>query len=128
MKNKLNKQHIKDNQIICDLEKAVIYDIQYIDGDIIDPTLKAFSIASLNDLIVEANVVEDFIKDVQIGAIVRISPIADRGREYEGKVTYISNMAFEQNGETVVPVRISVENIDHFLIPNYNVDVFIDIK
>lgn len=128
MKNRLDKAYLQENQIVCDLDKAVVSDILYRAGDIVDPTLKAFSIAGLNDLVVEADVVEDFIKDVEIGASVSILPVADKSRDYKGKVIYISNMAFEKNGETVIPVRISVKNIDHFLMPNFNVDVFIDSK
>ncbi|WP_244272644.1 HlyD family secretion protein [Natronincola peptidivorans] len=128
MKDKLNKAYMKENQVVCQYQDAVIYDIQYALGDIVDPTLKAFTIASLDSLIIEANIVEEFIRDVEIGASAKIIPVADRGRDYTGKVVSISNMAFQINGETVIPIRISVENTDHFLMPNYNVDVFIDLQ
>lgn len=32
-------------------------------------------------------------------------------------------MAIKENGETVVPIEISVDNKDSFLRPNFNVDV-----
>lgn len=127
MKEKLNKPYIKENYIVCEFDKAVVYDIKYTIGDIIDPTIKVLSIAGLKDLTIEADIVEDFIMDVKIGAKVKIVPVADRSRHYHGKVIYISNMAFKKNGETVVPVRISIDNLDDFLMPNYNVDVFIEV-
>ena len=38
----------------------------------------------------------------------------------------IANMALTQNGETVIPVEISIVNSDGFLRPNFNVDVTIE--
>lgn len=93
-----------------------------------DPNTKAFTIVNLDSLLIEANVVEEFIRDVDLGSRVKIVPIADRTKEYTGKVIFISQIAFNNNGETVIPVRISIDNLDSFLLPNYNVDVFIDVK
>lgn len=128
LEEKLNKPYITDNQIVSEFDNAVVYDISYKSGHIIDTSKKAFSISNLDSLVVEANVVEEFIGDVKLGATVRIVPIADRTREYEGKVQYISQMAFQNNGETVIPIRISIEKKDDFLMPNYNVDVYIDVE
>jgi len=128
MNNKLNRSYIKQNQIISDFNKAVIYDITYSEGNVIDPTNKAYSIMNLESLIIEANVVEEFIRDVQVGSSVRIVPIADRTKDYTGKVLSISKMAFQKNGETIIPIRISIDDKDEFLMPNYNVDVFIEVQ
>lgn len=127
LESRLNKSYIMDNQIVSDYEDAAVYNIAYASGNITDTEQKAFSIANLDKLIVEADVVEEFIKEVKEGASVRIVPVADRTREYAGIVSYISQMAFGKNGETVVPIRISIENVDSFLLPNYNVDVFINV-
>lgn len=126
LESKLNKTYIKGNQIVSEYENAAIYNISYTSGDKADPSKKAFGIVNLDKLVVEADVVEEFIKDVHEGASVRIVPVADRTREYEGKVIFISQMAFAKNGETIVPIRISIDNSDSFIIPNYNVDVFIN--
>lgn len=123
--SKLNKTYIKGSQVVSEYENAAIYNISYTPGDKADPSKKAFGIVNLNNLVVEADVVEEFIKDVKIGATVRIVPVADRTREYEGKVIFISQMAFAKNGETIVPIRISIDNSDSFIMPNYNVDVYI---
>ena len=128
LENKINKPYIIDKQIVSEFENAAIYDIFYNPGNIVDATVKAFTIVNLDSLIIEADVVEEFIRDVKVGSSVRIVPIADRAKEYSGKVLYISQMAFTNNNETEIPIRISIDNIDSFLLPNYNVDVFIDLQ
>lgn len=128
LKSKLNKPYIIENQIVSQYENAAVYDIKYAAGHITDVSTKAFSIANLDSLIIEADVVEEFVKDIHSGAKVKIVPVADRSREYEGSVKYISKMAFSNNGETIVPIRISINDIDSFLLPNYNVDVYIDVQ
>jgi multidrug resistance efflux pump len=77
----------------------------------------------LNSVVVEANIAEEFIKDVKLNAPVVISPIADTAKTYKGYVVTISDMAVKQNGETVVPVQIAIDDMDGFLRPNFNVNV-----
>ena len=112
--NKLNKPYISGNQIVSIYENAVVYDLQYEPGHITDVSKKAFSIANLDSLIIEAEVVEEFIKDIKEGLKVKIVPAADRTKEYEGRVIYISKMAYNKNGGTVVPIKISIDNNDLF--------------
>lgn len=126
MESKLNKPFIIGNQVVSEYANAAVYDIKYTAGNITDAEMKAFTIVNLDSLIVEANVPEEFIKDVKAKQTVKIVPVADRTKEYEGSVEYLSGMAFSINGETVVPVRISINAADSFLLPNYNVDVYID--
>lgn len=128
LQNKLNKSYIAGNQIVSMYENAVVYDIQYEPGHITDVSKKAFSIANLDSLIIEAEVVEEFIKDIQEGLKVKIVPAADRSKEYEGCVMYISKMAYNKNGGTVVPIKISIDNNDSFLQLNFNVDVYIEVQ
>jgi hypothetical protein len=66
---------------------------------------------------------EEFIKDVTIGGKAAAVPVADNARSYEGKVTRVSNLAVKVNGETVIPVEITLAARDGFLLPNFNVDV-----
>lgn len=128
LEEKLKKPYILENQVVSEFENAAVYDIKYAAGNITDTEQKAFSIVNLDSLIVEANISEEFVKDLKIGESVRIVPVADRAREYQGNVIYISQMAFSSNGETIVPVKISIVNMDSFLRPNYNVDVYIDVQ
>jgi HlyD family secretion protein len=74
-------------------------------------------------MIVRANVSEEFIKDVNLGLKVEIIPVADKSKKYNGTVMMIASRAVVQNGETVIPIEISVDNNDGFLMPEYNVDV-----
>jgi len=123
MKEKLNKSYIKGTQIISDVNNGVVYEISYHDGDIVSPSQKALSIMNLDGMIVRANVSEEFIKDVKPGLKVDIIPVADKSKKYSGTVKMIASRAEVQNGETVIPVEISIDNNDGFLMPEYNVDV-----
>lgn len=127
LKEKLVKNYIKQNDIISDVEDGIVYDIGYTQGDNVSDSRKILSLMDLSAIMVEANIPEEFIKDVKIGSSVRIHPLADNLRSYSGKVTKVSDMAINQNGQTLVPVYVSVENTDEFLKPNFNVDVEISI-
>ena len=123
MKNKINTSNILGNNIVCDIENGIIYELGYKSGDMVDSDAKILSVLNLDTLVVKADVAEEFIKDVRLGANVEIVPVADKARLYKGKVISISKKAIEQNGETIIPVEISIENNDSFLLPNFNVDV-----
>jgi HlyD family secretion protein len=128
MKAKLNRSYIKDASIVSDIGNGVCYEIGYVQGDIVSPVKKVLSVMDLDTMVVEANVSEEFIKDVQEGASVTISPQADKTKTYKGKVTSISEKAVQKNGETNVPVQISIDDRDEFLLPEFNVDVNINIE
>ena len=81
------------------------------------------SILDLDTLIVQANVAEDFIKDIKLGSKAIINPLANPDKEYEGSISRISNMAVQENGETVVPVEITLINVDDSLLPNFNINI-----
>jgi len=123
MNNKISKSYIKDNTIISDMEKAIVYDLNYVKGESINTTKKVLSMVDLDSMIIEADVPEEFIKDVKVGSKVKIIPQADKSKEYSGKVAYISNTAKEKNGETIVTVEIDIEENDGFLKPNFNVNI-----
>jgi multidrug resistance efflux pump len=105
----------------------MVFDIGYREGDIATPERKLLSIANLDSIIVQANVVEEFIKDVKVGAEVTIIPQADKTKTYKGKVIYISSKAILDNGVTEVPTHISIDSKDGFLLPGFNVDVKINV-
>lgn len=127
MKEKMDKSYIKGSDIITDITNGVVSEIACVQGDIItDPEEKLLSVMNKDSLVVEANVAEEFIKDVKIGADVAIIPQADKSRNYSGKVLFIADKAVLKNNETIVPVRISIENPDSFLLPEFNVDVKIN--
>ena len=123
LKNRLGKPYINDPDIVSDIPNGLVYDISYTAGDIAGPEKKLLSILDLDKLIVRADVPEEFIKGVKIGADVDVVPTADKSRHYKGKVAYISGKAVSNNGETLVSVEISLDRPDDFLLPGYNVDV-----
>ena len=130
MKDKLNQSFLQGNIIVSDYSDAVVYDVNCAAGYSVGTSdtsgnaqQKLLSIMNLNSLYISANVAEEFIKDVHIGANVTILPVADNSRKYRGKVIRIADMAVKENGETNVAVEISLENPDGFLRPNFNVDV-----
>lgn len=123
MKDKLNKSYISENNIICAMDNGIVYELGYKAGDAVSNEKKLLSLMNLDTIVVKANVAEEFIKDVKPGAKVEIIPVADKSLKYNGKVMTIAKKATVQNGETVIPVEISIDDKDGFLLPNFNVDV-----
>ena len=82
-------------------------------------TVAAFEVP--DSAVVEANVEEQLIPGVAVGARVQISPLFDRGVVWIGTVTAIADRAVIINGETVIPVTIDSEKLK--LGPGYNVTV-----
>lgn len=123
LKDRINKSYISENNIICDMENGIVYELGYKAGDTISSEVKIISVLNLDSLVVKADVAEEFIKDVKLGAKVEIIPVADKSKAYTGKVTDIAQKATVKNGETIIPVEISIDNRDSFLFPNFNVDV-----
>ncbi|HYE83130.1 MAG TPA: efflux RND transporter periplasmic adaptor subunit [Clostridia bacterium] len=123
MKAAVNKSYISENDIICSVENGIVCEIGYKAGDVINSENKILSVLDLDSLVIKADVAEEFIKDVKMSARVDIIPVADKSRQYNGKVISMAKNAVDKNGETVIPVEISIDNKDSFLLPNFNVDV-----
>jgi HlyD family secretion protein len=127
MQERLNQPFLDDQFIVCPYDRGAVVNLELKPGDRIEPNQRALRFINLDTLVVEADVLEEFIRDVNIGATVTLIPAADRSRSYRGKVASIADAAFVVNNETVVPVIITLEDTDDFLRPNFNVDVFIEI-
>ncbi len=123
LKDKIAESGIKGNEIICDIPNGVIEKINNAAGDRLNAEKQIMSILDLDTLIVQANVAEDFIKDIKVGSKAIVNPLANPGKEYEGTISRISNMAVQENGETVVPVEITLTKVDDFLLPNFNMNI-----
>lgn len=123
LKKQIAKATINENNIVCDVENGIITYIGYKEGDFINLETSVLTIIDADSIIVEADVPEEFIKDVKIGNKATIIPVADPDKTYDGKISRISNIATESNGETIITVDVIVLNRDDFLLPNYNVDV-----
>lgn len=123
LNGKINKAYIKDKDIICNMDNAVVAEIGYKNGDTINPAQKVLTLLDLNSIYIEAKINEEFTKDVQVGRKVTIKLAADSSRKYTGKVVSIPSSAITSNGETFLMIQVAIDNKDEFLIPNYNVDI-----
>lgn len=124
MKNKFNKDFIKGNDVVLDIPRGVIKAVKVVEGSKIGGDSHCLlEIIDEDSLVIKANVSEEFIKDVKVGADVNIIPYADREAVFKGKVKEIQNMAIDHNGETVIPIIIESTENSPYLKYGYSVDV-----
>jgi multidrug resistance efflux pump len=123
LRRRMNKKWLTGNKIINPFEAAVVTKLENLEGDQIYSGNSICHLIDVNSLIIEADAPEEFINEIKIGAEAEIIPLADRSHTYKGKVIFIGRMASNRNGETVVPVHLSIDNRDDFLLPYLNVDV-----
>jgi len=128
LRDKLNKSYLINNDITADIANALVCDIGYGPGDVVNNEKKLLSIINLDSIFVQADVAEEFIKDIRLDAPVTIVPVADKSRAYSGRVVRIADKAQQINGETTIAVDIAIEKPDDFLRPDFNVDVSIDME
>lgn len=124
MKNKYTKAFIQGNDIINDVPNGVVKTISALEGNKVGNDGAALmEIIDTDSLVVKANVAEEFIKDVKIGAEVDIIPYADREAVIKGKVKDIQQLAVTDNGEIVIPVIIEALEKSPYICYGYSVDV-----
>ncbi len=124
MREKLQKANIKDNKLIYKGNKKIVLDIlnNEEDGGETKEVGTLMKLGNLEDFIIQANVPEELIKYVKMGAKVEIKPYADDDVIINGEVSRISEMATNVNDETVIQVDIKVPEKKALKI-GYNVDV-----
>lgn len=118
-----DEEYIKNQQIVSDIENGIIYNLNFVEGDMIDGNSKLCTIMDADNIVAEVYVSEEYIKDVKLNAFATIFPMADKSKSYLGKVSFISSYGFSQNGEVVYPVQITFKNGKDFLQPQFSVDV-----
>ena len=124
MKNKYAKAFIQGNDVVLDIPKGIIKTIKVVEGSQVgEGNTCLLEILDQETIVVKANVSEEFIKDVKVGAEVDIIPYADRQVVTKGKVKEIQNMAIDDNGETVIPIIIEATEENPYLKYGYSVDV-----
>lgn len=128
LNNKLyGNPHLKGNALVSPFAQGLVYELNCQAGQTTDAARSLLSIMDLLTIYAEAEIPEEFIGDVRMDAVVVIVPVADSSRSYHGRIQKISDIAVERNGETIIPVEISLDDYDQFLKPNYNIDVQIAI-
>lgn len=125
MREKLNKSYLKKNAIVSENDNSIVCGIEFDKGDIINGTKKVLSLARIDQLYIEADINEEFARDLKIKSKAAVVPLADPSREYAGEISFISKNVKEKNGETIISVRITVNNQDGFLLPGFNVNATI---
>lgn len=125
LNGRLARPFLTGVDIICPVEQAVVADISVTKGATLELGSALVTLLDLTSLVIEADVPEEFIRDIRVDALAEIKPVADPERIYTGKVKAVAGLAVNRNNETVVPVTITVDEPDEFLLPNFNVDVSI---
>lgn len=126
MRDKFQKSYIKDNAIITDIESAIISKINVVEGARLgEQSGSVLRLIDQNSLKITAHVPEEFIKSVAIGSEVEIVPYADKTISLPGKVTAIAGEAVKENGETVINIEVTPDEVSPYLQVGYGVDVFI---
>ena len=119
------RSYLDGPRVVSDLDRAIVTDVAVHRGDPVGQGRLVLRLVDLNSLIVEADVPEEFIRGVRLGAPVTIIPLADPARQSHGTVQRIAGMAVNRSGETIVPVQIAIDDDQGFMVPNFNVDVAI---
>jgi multidrug resistance efflux pump len=122
-KEKLETDNIKQNKVVADLENGLVYNIVNENGTMVYAGSRLMSIADLDSIMINANIDQQFIGWVEIGAVADIIPEYDKTVVYKGKVSFKSSKAFLNNGETVVPVEITLDDAKEGLIIDSDVQV-----
>ncbi len=125
LRRNAERPFLDGSRVVVDLDRAIVTDLSVHRGDPVGPGRLLLRLVDLGSLIVEADVPEEFIRDVRVGAPVTIIPLADPARESYGTVRQIAGMAVNRSGETIVPVQVSIDDDRGYLLPNFNVDVVI---
>lgn len=119
-----SRPYLDGTRVISEFGRATVTDLAVRPGDHVDRA-HLLRLIDLDSVIVEAHVAEEFMRDIQVGDPVTIIPLADPNQESRGTVQRISGMAVYRNGETIVPIAISINDNRRLLLPNFNVDVVI---
>ncbi len=120
---KLERENVKQELIISDCENGLVYNLEYVKGDMVFSGSRLLSIANLESVMVNANIDQQFIGWVETGSVVDIIPEYDKNSIYKGKVSFISLKAFQNNGETTIPVEITMDKAEEGIILDADVQV-----
>lgn len=125
LKEKLQKEYLENNQLINPYNHAIVSNINCKKGDKIEQQI-LITLLNQDEMIINVDMNEEFVKDIDLNMPAIITPEADYTRKYKGRIFYISNQAIQKNGETIVPVFVSIDNPDEFLRIGFNVRVEFD--
>ncbi|MCG8570330.1 MAG: HlyD family secretion protein, partial [Spirochaetes bacterium] len=122
-KKKISVNNIIDYKLYSKMQNGLVDELNVTPGSYVDIETTLFTLLELETLYITADIPEEFIKDIKPEAKAEVIPVADKSLNYPGKVTKVSGIAHENNGETVIAIEIELDEYDDFLLPNFNVDV-----
>ncbi|WP_313164953.1 efflux RND transporter periplasmic adaptor subunit [Sedimentibacter sp.] len=127
MRGKLEKDYIKDNQIVSNVKNGIVKNIAVINGSRLGvqgvPT-SILQIIDADSITVSAEVYEEFIGSVQVGDTVKIVPASSPDISLQGTVTHIPDLAVEKDGRRVVRIIINPDDPNNILKPGFTADVY----
>ena len=95
-----------------------------IGGELGTPATPLFTVADLSRVWIEANLTEDALSKVHVGADATVKVTAYPGEQFKGRVTYVASL-LDKDSRTV-PARIEVDNKDGRLKPEMFATATID--
>ncbi len=122
-KGRLNRENFAENRIVSEFENGIVYNVDYSKGDLLSPGSRLLTLADLDSIRVMADIDQQYIGYVQVGAAVEIIPEYNKNATLKGTISYISSKAFTNNGETVVPVEVTFQDNVEGLLPDSDVQV-----
>ncbi len=120
-----DNKYLKGNQLICPVKNGLV-EQALSDGSFVEKGDKVLTIYNLDTIYAEASVPEEFYSNLKEGKTVRIIPVADKTKEYKGVISNVSGLAKKVGEQVEIPIKIKIDNKDAYLIPNLNVDIFIE--
>jgi multidrug resistance efflux pump len=126
MQDQAGADHIDENRLVCPVETAVVAEILVSPGAEAEAGVSLLVLHDQSSLVVEADLPEEFVRDVSKGVEATVIPVADPDRSYTGRVTELAGRAKMINGETIIKIRVRLEEPDEFLREGFNVDVVIN--
>jgi len=126
MKTKLAKTYLLENKIVSNIEKGIVKNISVINGSALGKqniSQKVLEIIDADTIVVRAEVPEEFVLNIKENDTVQIVPKADTTQKIIGKVTQISAIAIEKDGERIVKVEIKPDDQKGILKAGYSADV-----
>ena len=125
MEIKLDKSYMKENDVISDLDHAIVEEINCEKGSYVGSNGPTYCIKLLDEdsIQVVADVPEEFINQIAIGDACQVVPYYDNTLSLEGKVVRIDNRAVKEDGEVIVKVYVELNNKEEKIMPGLSVDV-----
>lgn len=125
LKDKKNKPYLSGNQLTCHLDQAIIKRIYAENGTILGGSMvTVLELIDKNSIYIRAEVNEEYIQHISLNTEARIVPTMNPEMELIGKVSHISSMAIEKNGERIVEVQVIMEELPDILKPGYTAELY----